>query len=99
VLRGAVGLHDQLIEPGRLAYLGEGRDELVLDTAEPTRVVLLGGEPLDERIVMWWNFVGRNREEISTAYESWQRQDDRSGRVRSAASAHTRAAAALGRTR
>jgi quercetin 2,3-dioxygenase len=84
VLRGSVGLHDQLVEPGRLAYLGEGRDELVLDAAEPTRVVLLGGEPLNEQIVMWWNFVGRSREEITRAYESWQEQDDRFGRVRSA---------------
>jgi redox-sensitive bicupin YhaK (pirin superfamily) len=84
VLRGAVGLHDQLVEPGRLAYLGEGRDELVLDAAEPTRAVLLGGEPLREQIVMWWNFVGRSRDEISTAYEAWQQQDDRFGRVRSA---------------
>jgi quercetin 2,3-dioxygenase len=83
VLRGAVGLHDQLLEPGRLGYLGEGRDELVLDVAEPVRAMLLGGEPLDEQLVMWWNFVGRSREEISTAYASWQEQDDRFGRVRS----------------
>ena len=25
----------------------------------PARVLLLGGEPFDEQIVMWWNFVGR----------------------------------------
>jgi redox-sensitive bicupin YhaK (pirin superfamily) len=84
VLRGGVGLHDQAVEPGRLAYLGEGRDEIVLEAAGPTRVVLLGGEPLEDRLVMWWNFVGRDREEISTAYASWQEQDDRFGRVRSA---------------
>lgn len=84
VLRGAVGLDDQPVEPGRLAYLGAGRDELVLDAAEPTRAVLLGGRPLDEQIVMWWNFVGRSREEISAAYDAWQQQDERFGRVRSA---------------
>ena len=83
VLRGALGLHDRLVEPGRLAYLGQGRDELVLDAAEPTRAVLLGGEPLAEQLVMWWNFVGRSREEITAAYDSWQQQDDRFGRVRS----------------
>ena len=43
-----------------------------------------GGEPLEEQIVMWWNFVGRSREEISAAYDAWQAQDDRFGRVRSA---------------
>lgn len=84
VLRGAVALDDRPVEPGQLAYVGEGRTELVLDAAGPTRVMLLGGEPLDEQLVMWWNFVGRSREEISGAYESWQQQDDRFGRVRSA---------------
>lgn len=84
VLRGAVGLDGQLVQPGRLAYLGPGRDELILDPAEPSRVVLLGGEPLAEQLVMWWNFVGRSRDEIAAAYRSWQQQDDRFGRVRSA---------------
>jgi len=84
VLRGGVALDDQVIEPGRLAYLGEGRDELTLDAVEPTRALLLGGEPLGEKITMWWNFVGRSRDEIDCAYQSWQAQDDRFGRVGSA---------------
>ncbi len=84
VLRGAAGVEGQVLEPGRLAYLGTGRDELGLDALEPTRAVLLGGEPLEEQLVMWWNFVGRSRDEISLAYDAWQRQDERFGRVRSA---------------
>ena len=84
VLRGAVGLDGRVVEPGQLAYLGEGRDEVDLDAVGPTRVVLLGGEPFDEQILMWWNFVGRSREEITAAYDAWSRQDDRFGRVRSA---------------
>ena len=50
---------------------------------EPTRAVLLGGEPFEEPIIMWWNFVARNRDEIDEAYASWAEQDDRFGRVRS----------------
>ncbi len=90
VLRGAVGIGGlggvggQLVRPGALAHLGTGRDELVLDVAEPTRAVLLGGEPLRDELVMWWNFVGRSRAEIDAAYASWQEQDDRFGRVASA---------------
>jgi hypothetical protein len=57
---------------------------LTLDAAEPTRALLLGGEPLGEKITMWWNFVGRSRDEIDSAYQSWQAQDDRFGRVGSA---------------
>jgi redox-sensitive bicupin YhaK (pirin superfamily) len=83
VLRGAVGIHGRPLSPGRLGHLGRGRDELRLDVREPTRAVLLGGEPFDEAIIMWWNFVARSRAEIDKAYASWSRQDDRFGRVRS----------------
>ncbi|GAB3118859.1 pirin family protein [Streptomyces calidiresistens] len=83
VLRGAVAVNGQPLEPGRLGYLGEGRDELPLEVREPTRVMLLGGEPFPEPIVMWWNFVGRDRAEIDAAYDSWARMDDRFGRVES----------------
>lgn len=40
---------------------GTGRDALELDPAEPCRAVLLGGEPLGEELVLWWNVVGRSR--------------------------------------
>jgi hypothetical protein len=83
VLKGAVGVDTKPLPPGKLGYLGRGRDELHLDVREPTRAVLLGGEPFEEPIVMWWNFVGRTREEIDAAYASWARQDDRFGRVHS----------------
>jgi redox-sensitive bicupin YhaK (pirin superfamily) len=84
VLRGALGVAGRPVVPGALAYLGSGRSELPLDVREPTRAVLLGGEPFEERLLMWWNFVGRSREEIDAAYASWAAEDDRFGRVRSA---------------
>lgn len=83
VMEGAIGLGGQRLAPGRLGYLGRGRDELRLDVAEPTRAVLLGGQPFEDPIVMWWNFVARNRAEIDNAYASWAAQDDRFDRVRS----------------
>jgi redox-sensitive bicupin YhaK (pirin superfamily) len=84
VLEGAVGIDGKSLPPGKLGYLGRGRDELRLDVREPTRAVLLGGEPFEEPIVMWWNFVARSRDEIDDAYASWARQDNRFGHVRSA---------------
>jgi len=84
VLQGAVGIDGKPLPPGKLGYLGRGRDELRLEVREPTRAVLLGGEPFDEPILMWWNFVGRTRDEIDDAYASWARQDDRFGHVPSA---------------
>lgn len=46
-------------------------------------MILLGGEPFEEPILMWWKFVARNRGEIDAAFASWAAQDDRFGRVRS----------------
>ncbi len=83
VLRGAARLGAHRVEPGRLAYLGEGRDALDLDAEPGTRAVLLGGEPFDEEIVMWWNFVARTRDELDAAYAAWRAQDARFGRVTS----------------
>jgi hypothetical protein len=34
--------------------------------------VLIGGLPLGERIVMWWNFIGRDHEEVLAARSQWQ---------------------------
>ncbi len=83
VMEGGLGVGGEPLLPGKLGYLGRGRDELHLDVGGATRAVLLGGEPFEDSIVMWWNFVGRTREEIDAAYASWARQDDRFGRVRS----------------
>ena len=83
VLEGNVGMDGQIVEPGVLAYLGLGRDECRLDAGAPSRVLLLGGVPFPEPILMWWNFVARTREEVSEARRQWAARDDRFGTVRS----------------
>jgi redox-sensitive bicupin YhaK (pirin superfamily) len=83
VLQGRVTVDGVAVEPGVLAYLGLGRDECALQTDAPARALLLGGVPFPEPILMWWNFVGRTREEISEARRQWAADDGRFGRVRS----------------
>ena len=63
----------QLVPVDTLAYLATGRTELVLTAGDlPVRAVLIGGVPLGERIVMWWNFIGRTHDEIATYRAQWQ---------------------------
>ena len=83
VLEGRVVVDDVVVEPGVLAYLGLGRDQCRLRVAAPARALLLGGVPFPEPILMWWNFVGRSRDEISEARREWSGDDGRFGRVRS----------------
>ena len=44
-------------------------------------IFLLGGEPFEDEIVMWWNFVGRSHEEIVEAREAWEAGAARFGHV------------------
>jgi hypothetical protein len=77
-----VGGH--LVEPGSLALVPPGNDELTLTVRDrAARVLLLGGEPLDTPITMWWNFVARSRDEITEAWRSWNARDQRFGHVAS----------------
>lgn len=62
-----------VLEPGALLYLGCGRRELRLASEPGARLLLLGGEPFAEQIVMWWNFVARTGEEIAEARDDWMR--------------------------
>ena len=83
VTSGALEANGTVVEPGHLAYLGRGRDSITLIAPDETVVLLLGGIPFDETIMMWWNFVARTQDEISDAYDSWLKHDDRFGPVNS----------------
>jgi len=78
---GAASVEDARLEIGAMLYLGSGRRSLRLRADEPTRLLLLGGEPFEERLVMWWNFVGRSGEEIADYAEQWNGESDRFGAV------------------
>ena len=81
VLDGTLLLSDQPLTPGRSAYLRPGRQEVALAAPDGAQVLLLGGTPFPEAIVMWWNFVARTAQELSAARASWQSGDDRFGAV------------------
>ncbi|MGW4587374.1 pirin family protein [Amycolatopsis thermoflava] len=80
---GGVTVAGTKLTSGDLAYLAPGAAglELVNDGTGPARVLLLGGTPFTEEIVMWWNFVGRTHDEIAAYREAWQAGSDQFGRV------------------
>lgn len=56
----------------QLGFAPWGAETLRIDAgSEGARIMLIGGEPLGERLVMWWNFVGRTHEEVIAAREAW----------------------------
>ncbi|MET9631134.1 pirin family protein [Lentzea sp. NPDC006480] len=78
---GDVTFQETALTPGALGCAGTGRSTLTLSSRDGARVVLLGGEPFGEEIVMWWNFVGRTHDEIVAYRDEWQAETDRFGRV------------------
>lgn len=70
-LSGSAVVDGVPLAPGPLLYLGCGRSGLPMRSDQAARVLLLGGEPFAEEIVMWWNFVGRDHDEIVAAREDW----------------------------
>jgi len=81
VIEGEVAVGESVVRPGQLGYVGMGRDELPLSSADGARLLLLGGVPFPEPILMWWNFVGRTKEEMAQARTQWATEDERFGAV------------------
>jgi redox-sensitive bicupin YhaK (pirin superfamily) len=67
-----------------LAYQGTGASALSLHNIgdQVARMLLLGGTPFTEELVMWWNFVGRSHDDIALYRRLWEAGDDRFGAVR-----------------
>lgn len=72
---GRVCANGMDVSAAELGYLPPGQARLRLRAGEDdARLLLLGGPPFGESILMWWNFVGRTHEEIEEARAEWQRQ-------------------------
>lgn len=78
---GRVVVGEEAAGAGDLAYLAPGEHRITVTCQDEARLVLLGGPPFGERVVMWWNFLARGHEEIVVARTEWQEQVARDGDV------------------
>jgi redox-sensitive bicupin YhaK (pirin superfamily) len=83
VANGELIIGSAPIRPGQLAYLGSGVDECRFTCSAPSRAMLIGGVPFEERLFMWWNFVARSQDEIADAWRAWATGDERFAKVAS----------------
>lgn len=72
--QGSVTLDGAPLARGELGVRDTGHPTLDLRAGQdgPARVLLLGGAPFEEPIVMWWNFIGRSHEEIAQYRQEWE---------------------------
>jgi redox-sensitive bicupin YhaK (pirin superfamily) len=71
-LEGRVDVDGQVLPVEELLYLPQGTPSVAIEAAPGSRLLVIGGEPMDEAILLWWNFVARTGEEIAQARDQWE---------------------------
>lgn len=71
VASGEIDVGGQSFAAGRLLVFKPGDRVSILATAQ-SRLVVLGGEPMDGPRHIWWNFVSSRKERIEQAKEDWR---------------------------
>lgn len=71
---GTIAVDGEELKPGELAFAGTGRRTLTVTAHDEARLLVLGGPPFREAIVMWWNFIGRTHDEVESYRREWQDQ-------------------------
>lgn len=72
VVQGALALEGQPLAALQMAVPDPSGAELI--ASEATRLVVIGGAPLDAPRHMWWNFVSSRKDRIAQAAADWQGQ-------------------------
>ena len=73
VVEGSIALapDGETFHAGQLLVFKPG-SEIILNASGQARLMLLGGEPLEGRRHIWWNFVSRSPERIEQAKDDWK---------------------------
>ncbi|KRW61665.1 pirin family protein [Pseudomonas sp. TTU2014-080ASC] len=82
VLEGSVRINGQDFTANELAFVGRGLTEMDIQAEQGARALLLGGEPFEGPIYLWWNFVGHSKADIQQALADWNSENtERFGHV------------------
>lgn len=65
------------VESTHLFSIDDDSSTIEISGTFGSKVMLLGGEPFTEPMVMWWNFIGRSHEEVAHMRSDWERADAR----------------------
>jgi hypothetical protein len=71
VADGEIEIADQVFSAGRLLVFRPG-DQITVRSQTKSRLMLLGGEPMDGPRHIWWNFVSSSKERIEAAKQDWK---------------------------
>lgn len=77
----AADLDETALSADDVLFLGDSRQNAIVGSDGGALLFLLGGEPFEQDLVMWWNFAARSHDEIALAREDWEAGSDRFGHV------------------
>ena len=69
---GAITVDGKPLALNDLGYLAPRQDAVEIVASEDSLLLILGGAPFGEKIVMWWNFIGRDHDEVVEYRAQWQ---------------------------
>ena len=81
VLEGEATVNGHELNDDNFLFIEPGVDNIQVELAANSRVLLLGGEPFESPILLWWNFVGRTQEELAEARQQWVEGHARFGTI------------------
>jgi redox-sensitive bicupin YhaK (pirin superfamily) len=71
ILDGEIEIAGDIFSPLRLLVFRPG-DAITIRATRPSRILLVGGAPLDGPRHLWWNFVSSDQARIEQAKDDWQ---------------------------
>lgn len=80
-LEGEAVINGHELNNDNMVVLEPGISQIDVQLHKGSRLLLIGGEPFESPILLWWNFVGRTQEELKQATEQWINQDARFGSI------------------
>ncbi|WP_111858961.1 pirin family protein [Acinetobacter sp. CFCC 10889] len=80
-LEGTAIINGHELTDDNMVVLEPGLSEIEIQLHAGSRLLLLGGEPFESPILLWWNLVGRTQEELKIAREQWINHDTRFGSI------------------
>lgn len=80
-LDGVAHVNGHELTADNMVVLDTGLNEIEIEVKKGNRVLLIGGEPFETPILLWWNFVARTMDDLKEAREQWVNHDVRFGEI------------------
>ena len=77
MVEGEFESEGEMLKEAELVYFEAGQQQIEISVRTKTKLVLIGGEPFKEQLVMWWNFIARSHSEIEEMRAMWNDPENR----------------------